>query len=81
MAHILALYDAELAMLDNTLGRIFDYLRNAGLADNTVIAVVSDHGEEFGEHGMVALRECGINYAYEGTTTIEEVVRETVLEA
>ena len=31
--------------------------------------------------GMVTLRECGLNYSYEGTTTLDEVVRETILEA
>ena len=31
--------------------------------------------------GMVTLRQCGMSYAYEGTTTLDEVVRETILEA
>lgn len=31
--------------------------------------------------GMVTLRQCGMNYAYEGTTTLDEIVRETILEA
>ena len=31
--------------------------------------------------GMVVLRDAGINFAFEGTTTIEEVVRETILES
>jgi type IV pilus assembly protein PilB len=31
--------------------------------------------------GMVTLRQCGMNYAFEGTTTLDEVVRETILEA
>jgi type IV pilus assembly protein PilB len=31
--------------------------------------------------GMVSLREAGLNFAYEGTTTLDEVVRETILEA
>jgi len=33
------------------------------------------------QHGMVALREAGIQSIFEGTTTAEEVIRETVLEA
>jgi type IV pilus assembly protein PilB len=32
-------------------------------------------------HGMVALRDAGMNLAYEGGTTLDEVIRETVLEA
>ncbi len=31
--------------------------------------------------GMVSLREAGLNFAFEGTTTLDEVVRETILEA
>jgi type IV pilus assembly protein PilB len=31
--------------------------------------------------GMVSLRVAGLNFAYEGTTTLDEVVRETILEA
>ena len=32
-------------------------------------------------HGMVTLRDAGIALIHTGTTTLEEVVRETVLEA
>ena len=31
--------------------------------------------------GMITLRESGMSKAYEGVTTLEEVVRETILEA
>ncbi len=33
------------------------------------------------KHGMVTLRDIGIQNAYEGTSTPEEIIRETVLEA
>jgi type IV pilus assembly protein PilB len=32
-------------------------------------------------YGMVSLREAGMNFAFEGTTTLDEVVRETILES
>ena len=32
-------------------------------------------------HGMVSLREAGINFMFEGTTTAEEVIRETIVDA
>lgn len=32
-------------------------------------------------YGMVTLRDAGINYMHEGITTIEEVIRETIIEA
>jgi arylsulfatase A-like enzyme len=42
-----ALYRAEVAYTDRQVGRFLDGLRDLGLADHTVVAVVSDHGEEF----------------------------------
>src|SRR5690606_13853214 len=32
-------------------------------------------------YGMVTLRDAGLNYAFQGVTTLDEVVRETILEA
>lgn len=48
-----ALYDAEIAGVDAWFGRLLDELDRAGLLDRAVIAVISDHGEEFQEHGSV----------------------------
>jgi arylsulfatase A-like enzyme len=47
------LYDAELARLSAEIGRLLDILRRDGRYDATVIAITSDHGEQFGEHGLV----------------------------
>ena len=46
-------YDRELIHLDRQLGRLFDYLARSGLAATTTVIVTSDHGEYFGEHGLV----------------------------
>ncbi len=51
--HIIAMYDAEIAELDQDLGALLDWFQQNGLLENTVFAVISDHGEEFGEHGVV----------------------------
>ena len=45
-------YDGAIAYLDQQLGQLFAELRERGVYDNTVIILTSDHGEEFGEHGM-----------------------------
>ncbi|HBL30282.1 MAG TPA: hypothetical protein DD490_25900, partial [Acidobacteria bacterium] len=42
-----ALYDAEVAATDREIGRFLDGLEKLGRADDTVVLVVSDHGEEF----------------------------------
>ena len=46
-----ALYDASILWTDEQIGRIVDAVEKAGIAENTVIAVFGDHGEELGEHG------------------------------
>ncbi len=38
--------------LDQQFGRIFDYLKQHQLLDNTIVVVNGDHGEEFMEHGF-----------------------------
>jgi arylsulfatase A-like enzyme len=45
-------YDAAIAYLDDELSRLLDALDGAGVLDNTIIVVTSDHGEEFGEHDV-----------------------------
>ncbi|MDP6528737.1 MAG: sulfatase [Gemmatimonadota bacterium] len=45
-------YDAEIAYLDRVLGGLFDTLRtHPASGRGTLLAVTSDHGEEFHEHG------------------------------
>jgi arylsulfatase A-like enzyme len=36
---------------DDELGRLFEGLERSGLLDKSVVVVLSDHGEEFHEHG------------------------------
>jgi arylsulfatase A-like enzyme/Tfp pilus assembly protein PilF len=45
------LYDGEIAYADAMLGKLFAALRTASLYDSALVAVMSDHGEAFGEHG------------------------------
>jgi arylsulfatase A-like enzyme len=47
------LYDAEIAANDAAFGELLDVLDKQGLVDETVIVFVSDHGEEFMEHGQL----------------------------
>jgi arylsulfatase A-like enzyme len=42
--------------VDIWLGRFLDRLENLGLADNTLLVLVSDHGVLLGEHGWVGKR-------------------------
>lgn len=45
------LYAQDVTYLDEQLGKLFAKLRAVDLYDNTVVALVADHGEEFHEHG------------------------------
>jgi arylsulfatase A-like enzyme len=45
-------YDAAIAYLDTDLNRLFGALSHRCLLDDTLVIVVSDHGEEFGEHAV-----------------------------
>jgi choline-sulfatase len=46
-------YDGEVAFVDHHLGRVLAALREQSLGTKTAVIVTSDHGEAFGEHGMI----------------------------
>lgn len=48
-----ALYDGAISYVDEQIGRIINYLEESNLADNTILVISGDHGEELGEHGDV----------------------------
>lgn len=50
---LIALYDGCINYVDEQLGFLFDHLRQLGIYDNTMIIVLSDHGEEFLDHGLL----------------------------
>lgn len=51
LAHMVALYDGEITHTDSHLGMILKRLDELGLRERTLVVAVSDHGEEFLEHG------------------------------
>ncbi len=51
LKHLVALYDGGIAWVDSEVGRFLDGLDELGMADDTLVIVTSDHGEEFYEHG------------------------------
>lgn len=53
--HIINAYDAEVRSADDSFGKLIEYLKKIGKYNNTMIIFTSDHGEEFGEHGMMGL--------------------------
>lgn len=51
MLELIGRYDGEINYLDTELGKFFDYLKKNGLYEDLFIVIVSDHGEQFLEHG------------------------------
>jgi arylsulfatase A-like enzyme len=49
--HFISLYENSLRLLDQQIGRLIDRIQSSNHADNTVIILVADHGEEFLDHG------------------------------
>jgi arylsulfatase A-like enzyme len=45
-------YEGAVAGLDGAVGMLMRELRARGLLTNTIVVIMSDHGEEFGEHGL-----------------------------
>jgi arylsulfatase len=50
LGYYVAQYDGEIAAADEQVGRVLQALRESGDWDNTVIVLLSDHGESLGEH-------------------------------
>lgn len=49
LEYIRALYDGGVAESDRWVGRLLDALERLGLADETLVVVTSDHGEDLGD--------------------------------
>jgi len=50
---VVSQYDTGVAHADAALGALLAHLEDTGRLDATVVVVTSDHGEYFGEHGLV----------------------------
>jgi len=53
LARMCQLYDADLRTLDDRFGALLDTLSRAGVLEDSLVVVVSDHGEHLGEFGLV----------------------------
>ena len=64
--HVVAAYDGEIRSMDRALGELLDALEARGLLASSLVVLTSDHGEEFGEHGV---------WAWHSHTLYEELLR------
>jgi arylsulfatase A-like enzyme len=50
IGQLVDLYDGAIHEVDELLGDLLDTLDRLGLADNTIVVVTADHGEDFADH-------------------------------
>lgn len=70
-AHLVRLYDGNLAYADHVIGSLRRRLEEEGLWDRMVVIVTADHGEALLEHGFISHGQ----QVYEESTWIPLVVR------
>lgn len=64
-------YDNQLAYLDQNLEKFFQFLKDRGLLDQTLIIITADHGEGLGQHKLMSH---GL-YLYEDQVRIPLLIR------
>lgn len=70
LAHLIALYDGEVAHIDYYVGMLMNHLKAAGTYENTLIIVTSDHGEELWEHKSI-----GHNTLYDEVIRVPLIIK------
>ena len=63
-------YCETLLALDESIGRVLDHVRQAGLEEETVVFYMGDNGFSFGEHGLIDKR-----HMYEESMRVPFLVR------
>ena len=66
--HFYRAYNETLLAVDESIGRVLDYVGQAGLASSTLIVYTSDNGFVLGEHGLIDKR-----HAYETSMRVPMV--------
>jgi choline-sulfatase len=64
-------YDAEIAVLDKSVGKVVAELRRQDVLDDTLVVVTADHGESLGEHG----EKTHALFIYDATLRIPLILR------
>jgi arylsulfatase A-like enzyme len=70
------LYAQEVRSVDDQIQRVIDFLRRAGIYDQTLLIVTADHGESLGEHDFFYSHE---RYIYEQMIRVPLMIRNPVL--
>jgi len=68
---LFALYKGEISFMDVYIGKILEALKTKNILDKTMVVVVGDHGEAFGEHKEFAEHEL---FCYEENIKVPFIV-------
>jgi arylsulfatase A-like enzyme len=77
LRHAAAAEYGMISLIDESVGRILGALERLGLSERTTVVFTSDHGDMFGDHGM--LLKAGMHY--EGCTRVPLLVARPGCEA
>ena len=69
--HLEECYDEEIRRLDSTIRKLVNTLKASGHWDSTALIVAADHGENFGDHGLVSHQLC----LYQSLVRIPLIIR------
>jgi arylsulfatase A-like enzyme len=64
-------YLDQIKLIDRQIGRLVNFLKEKNIFDDTIIVIVSDHGESFGEHGEIGHR----SFLYDATVKIPLIIK------
>ncbi len=53
LREIIANTYGQISLIDHNVGRLMIALEEAGLAENTIVIYISDHGDWLGDHGLI----------------------------
>jgi len=73
VAHVVSLYDGEVAWTDSLIRPVLDALSAKGVLDRTLVVATSDHGEELYDHRRYFFHNCSV---YEPVLRIPVVMRQ-----
>ena len=72
VAHIRSLYAGDVSLCDKWVGIFLEKIKDLGMMDNTMIVLISDHGEFIGERGLMLKEE---PWPYEELAQIACIIR------
>ena len=73
--HVRALYAALVTCVDRWVGRFLEKLETVGLAGNTLVVFLTDHGHLFGDHDLQGKPTGPFGRLYEPTTRVPLMIR------